>query len=126
MRSQKALCLIDFDTVMPGTRLHDFGDMVRSMTNNCGEGARPEAVIFDDQIYDAIKEGYLAVMSDLLTYLEKKLLPQAGMVLAFELAVRFLTDYLEGDIYFPVAEGEDNLNRCRVQLALLNSMQSQL
>lgn len=120
--TQKALCLIDFDTVMPGTILHDFGDMVRSMANSGGEGAQPEAIFFDDQVYGAIEKGYLSVMGDALTTLEKELLPQAGLVLAFELSVRFLTDYLEGDVYFPITQDDDNLNRCRVQLALLNSM----
>lgn len=120
--TQKALCLIDFDTVMPGTILHDFGDMVRSMANSGGEGAQLEAIFFDDQIYGAIEKGYLSVMGDTLTTLEKELLPQAGLVLAFELSVRFLTDYLEGDVYFPITQDDDNLNRCRVQLALLNSM----
>ena len=124
--TQKALCLIDFDTVMPGIVLHDFGDMVRSMTNSSGEGAQPEAVRFDRKIYDAVKDGYLSMMVNSLTLLEKELLPLAGQVLAFELGVRFLTDYLDGDSYFPIKRPDDNLNRCRVQLALLKSMQTML
>ncbi len=120
--TQKALCLVDFDTVMPGTILHDFGDMVRSMTNSGGEGTSPDEVFFDDEIYGAIEKGYLSVMGNALTIVEKELLPQAGQVLAFELGVRFLTDYLAGDVYFPITQEDDNLNRCRVQLALLNSM----
>jgi len=122
----KALCLIDFDTVMPGTILHDFGDMVRAMTNCAGEGARPEAVSFDATIYNAVEQGYLSVMGALLTPYEKVLLPKAGLVLAFELGVRFLTDFLDGDRYFSVTHPDDNLNRCRVQLALLKSMQAKL
>ena len=124
--TQKALCLIDFDTVMPGTVLHDFGDLVRSLTNSGGEGTRPEAVIFNDKIYGPIEDGYLSVMGDSLTPLEKKLLPQAGSVLAFELGIRFLTDYLDGDGYFPITHPDDNLNRCRVQLALLDAMQKKI
>lgn len=124
--TQKAHCLIDFDTVMPGTVLHDFGDMVRSMTNSGGEGTSPEMVFFKKEVYDAVEAGYLSVMGDVLTTLERELLSLSGQVLAFELGVRFLTDYLDGDRYFPVTNPDDNLSRCRVQLSLLNSMQKKM
>ncbi len=126
MHTHEALCLIDFDTVMPGTILHDIGDMVRSMTNRGGEGTQPTTVFFDDKIYGAIEKGYLSVMGDTLETVERELLPLTGQVLAFELGVRFLTDYLDGDHYFAVTHSSDNLNRCRVQLALLKSMQAKL
>ena len=120
--SGQALCLIDFDTVMPGSVLHDFGDMVRSVMGRSGRGQDPKAFCFNPRIYDSLEQGYLSVMGTELTSLEEKLLPRAGAVLAFELAVRFLTDYLTGDTYFSSADENDNLNHCRNQLRLLTSI----
>lgn len=120
----RALCVVDLDTVMPGLSLHDFGDMVRTSTSPRPEDetdlARIEA---RPEIFEALVRGYLAPLRGVLTRAEIDQLVPAGQVITLECASRFLADYLAGDVYFRTHRPEQNLERCRAQLALLRSLE---
>jgi len=119
------VCVIDLDTVMPGLALYDFGDMVRSMTNPAAEGERDLAKVeLQFPVFAALLRGYLAA-ADFLTPAEKNLLPVSGQLIAFELGLRFLTDFLSGDTYFKVRRDGENLDRCRAQFKLFESIRRQ-
>jgi Ser/Thr protein kinase RdoA (MazF antagonist) len=123
--SQKsAVCVVDFDTVMPGFWLWDFGDLARSATCPVREDEKDlSKVKFNSSHYDALTKGYLSVVGSKLNEVEKAHLAFSARLLTFECALRFLTDHLEGDKYFPVTEPGQNLNRFRVQRRLLESME---
>ena len=119
----EALCVVDLDTVMPGVVGHDFGDMVRSMSTRVPEDAAPgDLVEVDLSLYAAMTRGYLGVMGPYLSRVETQSLVPAGMVSTLEVAARFLTDHLQGDVYFRIDRPGQNLDRTRTQLALLESM----
>jgi Ser/Thr protein kinase RdoA (MazF antagonist) len=121
----RALRVLDLDTVMPGTPLHDFGDLVRSAVSaHPSEAAPPGVVGFDAARFAALARGFLRGCGDLLTPPERALLPLAPAVLALELAARFLADHLQGDRYFRVARPGDNLARARRQLRLLEALEA--
>jgi Ser/Thr protein kinase RdoA (MazF antagonist) len=124
--SGRAAMVIDLDTVMPGTPLFDFGDLVRSSVSTAAEDATALGQVqAEPELYRALLEGYLAGIGGLLTPAERQLLEPAGRVITWEQAIRFLTDYLDGDIYFATAHREHNLERTRAQLALLTSLDAQ-
>jgi len=112
--------VVDLDTVMAGSVLWDVGDMIRSSTGTAEEGVA--LVSFDVDRYHALVDGWLSETDGLLTQAERDAVPQAGPLVTFEQAVRFLTDHLEGDAYFRVAFPGENLDRARNQLDLLRSM----
>lgn len=115
-----ALCVVDLDTVMPGCLLHDFGDLVRSSAS----AQRDEAVgTLRLPLFEALTRGYLDGTGDMLDPEELDLLALSPAVITYELAMRFLTDYLRGDVYFHVDRPGQNLQRCRGQLALLDQLQ---
>ena len=120
------VCVIDLDTVMPGLALYDFGDMVRSMTNPVAEGERNLAKVeMQFPVFEALLRGYLSGAADFLTPTEKSLLPVSGAVITFELGLRFLTDFLNGDAYFKTRRAGENLDRCRAQFKLFESIRRQ-
>ncbi|MGH0031262.1 MAG: phosphotransferase enzyme family protein [Myxococcota bacterium] len=115
----EALCVIDLDTVMPGTLLHDFGGLVR--TGACPEpedSRRLDRVRVDEALYRGLAAGYLEGAGSLLSPDEIELLPLGGPLIALEDGVRFLTDHLKGDVYYRVARPDHNLDRARNQLRL--------
>ena len=117
--SGAALCVIDLDTVMPGTPLYDFGDLVRTAGCRAAEDCTDlDTVEMEPELYAALHEGFLAGASGVLGEQEIALLPLAGAVITFETGVRFLTDYLNGDEYFRVRRPGQNLDRARCQLTL--------
>ena len=119
-------CVIDLDTVMPGLPHYDFGDMVRTGTSPALEDERDlSKVVMRFGMFEALLRGYLAGAGNFLSPLEKSLLPFAGRLITLETAIRFLTDYLEGDVYFRIHRPEHNLDRCRTQIALVRSMEEQ-
>jgi hypothetical protein len=119
----EALCVIDLDTVMPGTSLFDWGDLVRTVTTRAEEDERDLSLVqFDTLYFRALLEGYLSEARDFLIPEEYSLLAEAGRNLTHIMALRFLTDYLEGDHYYHIARPDHNLDRCRNQLALIRSM----
>ncbi len=113
----EAVCVVDLDTVMPGTVLHDFGDLVRTAAATATEDERDlERVGISPTIFGALAEGFLSACGDVLTPKEIALLPFAGKVIAYEQALRFLTDYLLGDPYYRISRPAHNLERARNQL----------
>ncbi len=125
--TQKPLCIIDLDTVMPGTVLSDFGDMVRTATPSVSENhPNPNDVFFRKNIFEGLKAGYLEATNDFLTLNERQHLTDGGKYLILMQAVRFLNDYLCGDVYYGAKYTEQNLHRTQHQLNLLQSMQKQV
>lgn len=119
----EALCVVDLDTVMPGATLFDFGDMVRSMTCRAAEDAADcRDVRVDPVMFGALVRGYARGTGDLLTPAERGLLVDSGLVITYEQGVRFLTDDLDGDRYYRTTRPRQNLDRARVQFALLRSL----
>lgn len=121
-QSGEALCVVDLDTAMPGLAAFDFGDMARSMAHRADEDAPdPRGIEVDLELFGALTAGYLEGAS-FLTAAERLSLVDGALVLTLEQAVRFLTDHLQGDVYFRVERPGQNLDRCRVQFALLESL----
>jgi len=120
------VAVIDLDTVMPGLALYDFGDLVRTAVNSAAEDetdlGRIEA---RRSVFAAVAAGYLDAARGFLRPAEVDELAFAGRLLTYENALRFLTDFLQGDTYFKVARPRHNLDRCRAQLALLRSLEAQ-
>ncbi|HEX2046983.1 MAG TPA: phosphotransferase [Acidimicrobiales bacterium] len=115
----EALCLVDLDTVGPGTVLFDVGDLVRSGATALPEDGDPYALTVDPELVDAVLDAYAEAGAAFLTPSEVGLLPRAGPLMALESAARFLTDHLQGDVYFRITEPGHNLRRGRNQLRLL-------
>jgi hypothetical protein len=109
---------------MPGLALYDFGDMVRSATNSAPEDERDVTRVHARlPIFEALVEGYLAAARPFLTPAEIAHLVFSGRLITLEIGIRFLTDYLEGDVYFKTRRPGQNLDRARTQFALLRSME---
>ncbi len=122
----EGICVIDLDTVMPGLALYDFGDMVRTTTSPAKEDERDlSRVKMQFPMFEALARGYLSSAAEFLTTAEKKLLPFSGKLITFEIGLRFLTDFLAGDVYFKVHRDGHNLDRCRTQLKLVESITQQ-
>ncbi len=115
-------CVIDLDTLMPGTVLYDYGDMIRSYTNNRAEDDPAEQDVFNAEVYDAVTAGFLYYLQDKLTAVEKENLHYSAQVVIFIQAIRFLTDYLNGDIYYKTTYPLQNLYRTRNQINLLRAL----
>ena len=121
-----ALCVIDLDTVMPGTVLFDTGDMIRTATNTAAEDERDlSKVTFNFNVFRALISGYYSQACTFLTDYETKLLPESGRAITQIMAVRMLTDYINGDVYYHIDYPDHNLVRARTQIALMKSMDSQ-
>jgi Ser/Thr protein kinase RdoA (MazF antagonist) len=122
----EGICVIDLDTVMPGLALDDFGDMVRTTTSPAKEDERDlSKVQMQFPMFEALVRGYLSTAGDFLTPAEKRFLPFAGKLITFEIGIRFLTDFLAGDVYFKVHRDGHNLDRCRTQFKLVESIERQ-
>ena len=125
-RSGEGVCVIDLDTVMPGSVLYDFGDEVRTTTMTAAEDERDLSLVrFETRLFKPLLEGYLSSAGDFLTAEERRLLPFSGRLLTFECGMRFLADFLEGDVYFKVHRDGHNLDRCRTQFELVAQMEQQ-
>jgi aminoglycoside phosphotransferase (APT) family kinase protein len=116
----EAVCVIDLDTVAPGTVLFDIGDLLRSATVTSAEDATDlSALAVRDDLLEAALHGYLSEAGSLLSSEERALIPLAGPLMAYENALRFLTDHLAGDTYYRVDRPRHNLDRARAQLRVL-------
>ncbi len=123
----EGICVIDLDTVMPGSALYDFGDLVRTSTSPAAEDEKDlSKVEMRMPMFEALVEGYLSSAAGFLTDEERRLLAFSGKLITLEIGLRFLTDWLEGDVYFKVRRPGHNLDRCRTQFALVRSIESQL
>jgi len=125
-RTGEAVCVIDLDTVMPGLAAYDFGDLVRTAACPAAEDERDLCrVAMHFPLFEAVARGYLSTAGAFLIREEKELLAFSGKLITFEIAVRFLTDYLNGDTYFKVHREGHNLDRCRAQFRLVESIEAQ-
>jgi Ser/Thr protein kinase RdoA (MazF antagonist) len=120
---QEALCVIDLDTVMPGTILFDTGDMIRTATNTACEDERDlEKVSCSVKLHHALLSGYRSRASKFLTSREDELITESGRTTTQIMAVRFLTDFRAGDVYYHIERPEHNLDRARTQICLMQDM----
>ncbi|MBQ9430014.1 MAG: aminoglycoside phosphotransferase family protein [Kiritimatiellae bacterium] len=124
-RDGTGVCVIDLDTVMPGLALYDFGDMIRTATASAAEDETDLSKVgsrFD--MFEALVRGYRSEARFLLPA-EIEELAFSGQVITFTIGVRFLTDYLAGDVYFKTHRPGHNLDRCRTQFAMVKDMEAQ-
>jgi len=120
------LCVIDLDTVMPGSVLYDFGDMMRTMLCNAPEDETDlSKVNVDMEMFQALADGYLRGARSILNQAEMDMLVFSGILITIETGSRFLADHLEGDHYFRIHRPDQNLDRARCQFELARSMMAQ-
>ncbi|EGV18133.1 phosphotransferase enzyme family protein [Thiocapsa marina] len=125
--SGRAIALIDLDTLQPGLVLHDIGDCLRSCCNCSGESADGHTrVRFDLAVAEPILHAYAEQTRDWLNPQEIALIPEAIRLMPFELGLRFLTDHLEGDRYFKVAQPGENLRKAGIQFALVTDIEGKV
>ena len=118
------LCVVDLDTVMPGLVLYDFGDAIRTISNPCSEDEKDiSKIIFNIEMYRAFANGFLSKTRNILTKPEIENLAFSAKFMTFIIGLRFLTDYIEGDVYYKIAHPKHNLERAKVQFKLLSSME---
>lgn len=123
-KTGKGICVIDLDTVMPGLAANDFGDSIRFGASTAAEDEKDlSKVSCSMELFDAYAKGFLEGCDGRLTEAEVKLLPLGAKTMTFECGMRFLTDYLEGDVYFKVHRDGHNLDRCRTQFKLVKDME---
>lgn len=122
--SHKAICVIDLDTVMPGLSAHDFGDAIRFGANTAAEDEPDTSkVSLSLKLFEIYVKGFLEGCGGRLTENEIKALPMGAKMMTLECGMRFLADYLEGDVYFKTSREDHNLDRCRTQFALVADME---
>lgn len=125
-KTHRGLCMIDLDTVMPGYSIHDFGDMVRTFCSPVDENSRElELITIRKPIFEALCKGYLEEAGGFLSEREKEYLLHGGKQMILITAIRFLTDYLSGDVYYRTHYADQNLDRARNQLALFERVHQQ-
>ena len=121
----KALCVIDLDTVMPGSALYDFGDAIRYGASTAAEDERDlSRVGLDIDLFAGFSEGFVEMTAERLTRTELENLPLGALVMTYENGMRFLADYLDGDIYYRIEAPDQNLARARCQFRLLSDMEA--
>jgi len=121
---QRVLCVLDLDTGRPGLVLHDFGDLARSAANTGDEDAEDLSTVrLDEALFAELAKGFVSGARDALSPEEIRHMPLAMETITYELGMRFLTDYLDGDIYFRTKRPAQNLDRARVHFKLLQCMQ---
>ncbi len=124
--SGKGVCVIDLDTVMPGLALYDFGDLVRTSTSPAAEDEKDlSKVRMQMPMFEALVNGYLDGAGSFLVKDEVANLAFSGKLITYEIGLRFLTDYLSGDVYFKIKREGHNLDRCRTQFQLVRSIEDQ-
>lgn len=121
----EGVCVIDLDTVMPGSVLYDYGDALRFGASTAAEDEKDlSKVWFDAKMFEAFTEGFLSQLIDSLTENEIKHLVFSIKLMTFECGIRFLTDYLNGDTYFKIHYENQNLMRTRTQFKLISDIES--
>ena len=127
IKTDKATCVIDLDTVMPGSLLYDFGDALRFAGNRTAEDDPDlSRVVFDLDRYEEYVRGFLAGVGDAITDAEREMLPVSVLVITYEQALRFMTDYLDGDLYYQKRYPAHNYDRTRAQIRLAEDILSKL
>ncbi len=123
-KTDMPVAIIDLDTIMPGSICYDFGDSIRFGCNPAPED-EPDLskVNFDIDLFEAYAKGYLSALSDGATQIEKDHLALGAILMTYECGMRFLADYLDGDVYFRTHREGQNLDRCRTQFKLVQDME---
>ncbi len=125
--THEARAIIDLDTVMPGSMLYDFGDSIRFGASTAKEDEKDLSLVhFDIRLFEAYARGFCQAVRNTITPAEQELLPYSAYLLTIECGMRFLTDYLEGDVYFATKYPGHNLVRCRTQFKLAGEMEEQM
>lgn len=125
-QSDRALCVIDLDTVMPGFLAYDFGDAIRTIINRANEDeAQLDRIKLNLPLFQAYVEGYFIEMGSFISREEVESLVDGVLLLPYMQAVRFLTDYIEGDHYYKIAHSDHNLQRTRAQLRLVEELEKE-
>ncbi len=120
----EGVCIIDLDTVMPGLAINDFGDSIRFGANHCAEDETDlRKVQLDLTLFEVYTQAFLEGAGGTLTEKEVEYLPWGAKLMTLECGIRFLTDYLEGDVYFHTSRDGQNLDRCRTQCKLVQDME---
>ena len=123
----EAIAVIDLDTVMPGSRLYDFGDALRTGAATAAEDEEDLSLVgFDAEKFRAFTRGYLAAAGDALSEEEIALLPESALLLTLECGMRFLADDLNGDVYFRIHRDRHNLARARNQIKQATEIEKML
>ena len=126
-KTGEGICVIDLDTVMPGSLLYDFGDAIRFGASTGAEDEKDlDKIEMSLELFEAFTKGFLSQVGDKLTAAERRLLSEAAMLMTYECGIRFLADYIDGDTYFKTAYPEHNLVRARTQLKLVYDMEKKL
>jgi thiamine kinase-like enzyme len=122
--THKVICLVDFDTVMPGYFFSDLGDLIRTLVSPVDEASIEfEKIKIRKSYYESIVSGYLSVMEKIFTASEKKYIHYAGIIMIYMQALRFLADYLNDDIYYKTEYAEQNFDRAKNQFILLQRLE---
>ena len=125
--TNEGVCIIDLDTVMPGSALYDFGDAIRFGASNALEDEKDlNKVFFRTDMFEAFAKGYLRGTCGSLTEHEIECLPLGAYIITFETGLRFLTDYLENDVYFKTSYSDHNLVRAKNQLKLVLDIETRM
>lgn len=123
-KTGKGICVIDLDTVMPGLAMNDFGDSIRFGASTAAEDEQNlDKVSCSMDLFDLYAKGFIKGCAGKLTKKEINLMPMGAKTMTFECGMRFLTDYLQGDVYFKIHRDGHNLDRCRAQFKLVEDME---
>ncbi|MBS1655996.1 MAG: phosphotransferase, partial [Bacteroidetes bacterium] len=122
--TQQVICPVDFDTIMPGLFFSDIGDMIRTMAVSADEASTDfSSLSIKEDVYNAIVKGYIDVIDPILTTSEKKYIHFSGLAMLYMQSLRFLADYLNGDIYYKIIYPEQNFDRAFNQFTLLEKLE---
>ena len=125
--TDECLCIIDFDTVMPGSLLYDYGDALRIGASSAAEDETDlSKVHFCIEPFERFTRGLMETLGDQLSERERELLPYSQLLMTFEVGIRFLTDYLDGDVYFKTSYPEHNIDRARNQFKLVRDIDARM
>lgn len=126
-KSGEGVCVIDLDTVMPGSMLYDFGDAMRFGAASGAEDEKDlEKIWFDTEKFEQFTKGFVGEMRETITEKEIELLPLSVLIMTYECGIRFLADHLNGDVYFKIHRENHNLDRAHTQFKLVYDIESKL
>lgn len=125
--TNEGVCVIDLDTVMPGSMLYDYGDALRFGASSAAEDERDLSLVwFDLGLYESFTKGFIEELLPSLTKREIELMPSSVKLMTYECGIRFLTDYLNGDTYFKIHREKHNIDRARTQLKLVADIEQKM
>lgn len=123
-KTGRALAVIDLDTIMPGSICYDFGDSIRFGCNPVAEDEKDlSKVTFSLELFEQYTKGYVSTLRETMTQSEADMLARSAILMTYECGIRFLSDFLDGDVYFRTHRPEHNLDRCRTQFKLVSDME---